>query len=89
MCEHFISDDLYHSLIMLPDSILTASAVLMRRQWHDDPENGDALLGYLIMAEAAAERGLILPPTDDPAKERRALSNFFIKMADRPDLFCN
>ncbi len=45
MNEHFISDELYRELQILPEYVLISTALLLREQWLDDPSNGEALMG--------------------------------------------
>jgi len=56
MNEHYISDELYRELQILPESILISTALLLREQWLNDPSNGEALMGMLITGEILMER---------------------------------
>lgn len=76
MDKHFVSDELFGELRMLPNGVLLAAAYNCRETWFADPDDGDALMSFLIMSEAVAERGLQLPEPVDEAVAARAFERF-------------
>lgn len=76
MNEHFISDELYRELQILPEYVLISTALLLREQWLDDPSNGEALMGMLITGEVLTERGLELPALYYDPRLEAALEHF-------------
>lgn len=60
MYRHYISDELYGEMRLLPTEILKRSALEMRKQWIKNP-NDDTSLGLLLFAEVLAERNIHMP----------------------------
>jgi len=87
MNEHYISDELYRELQMLPEEILLSTALLLREQWLNDPSNGEALMGMLITGEALRERGLELPAMVNDHRFEAAMELFFHIMSKHDPIY--
>jgi len=87
MNDHFISDELYLELLMLPVDILLTTSMCLREEWLENPTNGEALMGALITMEALAERGFSLPEVANDARTEAAIAYFNSVMGTNWNLF--